>query len=120
MLRQYGRTWRRLFEEGGAPNHKPFLGEPWVHAERRRCWVGLDYHVEIERHYYSVPYRFAPREAEAQICVRTCDRSASACLAQNPRREDAAERFSSRLAECASVRRLEMPGLLRAGPRNGC
>ncbi|MBR1165249.1 IS21 family transposase [Bradyrhizobium elkanii] len=73
VLRQYGRTRRQLFEEIDAPNLKPLPGEPWVHAEWRRCRVGLDYHVEIERHYYSVPYRFARREVEARICARTVE-----------------------------------------------
>lgn len=68
VLRQYG---RQLFEEIDAPNLKPLPGEPWVHAEWRRCRVGLDYHVEIERYYYSVPYRFVRREVEARICART-------------------------------------------------
>src|SRR5262249_54863657 len=62
-----------LFEEIDAPNLKPLPGEPWVHAEWRRCRVGLDYHVEIERHYYSVPYRFARREVEARISARTVE-----------------------------------------------
>ncbi len=52
---------------------KPLPGEPWVHAEWRRCRVGLDYHVELERHYYSVPYRFARREVEARTCARTVE-----------------------------------------------
>ena len=33
--------------------------ERYVFAEWRMRRAGLDYHVEIERHYYSVPYRFA-------------------------------------------------------------
>jgi transposase len=73
VLRQYGRTRRQLFEEIDAPNLKPLPGEPWVHAEWRRCRVGLDDHVEIERHYYSVPYRFARREVEARISARTVE-----------------------------------------------
>ncbi|WP_430649302.1 Mu transposase domain-containing protein [Bradyrhizobium shewense] len=51
----------------------PLPGEPWVHAEWRRCRVGLDYHVEIERHYHSVSYRFARQEVEARICARTVE-----------------------------------------------
>ena len=32
--------------------------------------VGVDYHVEIDAHYYSVPYRFARAEVEARVTAR--------------------------------------------------
>ncbi|MFK4495885.1 transposase [Bradyrhizobium japonicum] len=50
-----------------------FLASRGSMPEWRRCRVGLDYHVEIERHYYSVPYRFAHREVEARTCARTVE-----------------------------------------------
>jgi transposase len=37
-------------------------------APRRR--VGVDYHVDIDAHYYSVPYRFARAEVEARLTAR--------------------------------------------------
>jgi transposase len=73
VLRQFGKTRRQLFEEIDAPNLKPPPAEPWVHAEWKRCRVGLDYHIAIERHHYSVPYRFARREVEARFTARTVE-----------------------------------------------
>lgn len=73
VLRQFGKTRRQLFEEIDAPNLKPLPLEPWVHVEWKRCRVGLDYHVEIGRHYYSVPHRFARREVEARVAARTIE-----------------------------------------------
>ena len=32
--------------------------------------VGVDYHVDIDAHYYSVPYRFARAEVEARLTAR--------------------------------------------------
>ena len=32
--------------------------------------VGIDYHVEIDAHYYTVPYRFARAEVEARLTAR--------------------------------------------------
>jgi transposase len=32
--------------------------EAYVYAEWKECKVGLDYHVEIAKHYYSVSYRY--------------------------------------------------------------
>jgi transposase len=73
VLRQFGKTRRQLFEEIDAPNLKPLPTEPWVHAEWKRCRVGLDYHIALERHHYSVPWRFARREVEARFTARTVE-----------------------------------------------
>jgi transposase len=73
VLRQFGRTRRQLFEEIDAPNLKPLPAEPWVHAEWKRCRVGLDYHIACLQHHYSVPHRFARREVEARITARTVE-----------------------------------------------
>ena len=35
--------------------------------------AGLDYHVEVEDHYYSVPYRFAKDELEVRLTTRTVE-----------------------------------------------
>ena len=73
VLRQFGRTRRQLFEEIDAPNLKPLPAEPWVHAEWKRCRVGLDYHIALDHHHYSVPHRFARREVEARFTARTVE-----------------------------------------------
>ena len=73
VLRQFGKTRRELFGEIDAPNLKPLPAEPWICAEWKRCRVGLDYHIAIERHHYSVPHRFARREVEARITARTVE-----------------------------------------------
>lgn len=73
VLRQFGKTRRQLFEEVDAPNLKPLPTEPWVYAEWKRCRVGLDYHIALERHHYSVPWRFARREVEARFTARTVE-----------------------------------------------
>ena len=39
--------------------------EPYEYSEWRVRRVGVDYHVDIDAHYYSVPYRFARAEVEA-------------------------------------------------------
>lgn len=73
VLRQFGVTRRQLFTEVDAPNLKPRPAERWTHAECKRCRVGLDYHVAVDRHHYSVPHRFARREVEVRSTVRTVE-----------------------------------------------
>jgi IstB-like ATP binding protein len=46
---------------------------PYEYAEWKRCRVGLDYHVEIAKHYYSVPHQLLRQEVEARITVATVE-----------------------------------------------
>jgi len=67
VLRQFGKKGRQLFDEVDVPDLKPLPSELWVHAEWRRCRVGLDNHNAIERHNYAVPRCFARRGVEARF-----------------------------------------------------
>ena len=42
-------------------------------AEWRICRVSIDYHVEVEAHYYSVPHRFVRAEVEVRFTARTVE-----------------------------------------------
>ena len=73
VLRRIGAPRRQLLEELDRPNLKPLPIEPYVLAEWRRRRVGIDYHVEIDKHFYSVPYRFARAEVKARLTARTVE-----------------------------------------------
>jgi len=62
-IRRLGVTRRALLEELDRPHLKGLPSEPYAFAEWRLRRVGIDYHVEVEAHFYSVPYRFARRES---------------------------------------------------------
>jgi transposase len=47
--------------------------EPYVFAEWRLRRVGIDYHVDVDHHYYSVPHSFARAEVEVRLTVRTVE-----------------------------------------------
>jgi transposase len=72
-LRRLGRTRRQLLEELDRPELKPLPVDPYVFAQWRVCRVGIDYHVEVEKHFYSVPYRFARAEVEVRLTSRTVE-----------------------------------------------
>jgi transposase len=72
-IRRLGRTRRALLEELDRPALKPLPIAPYVFAEWRLCRVGIDYHVDIDRHFYSVPYRFARAEVEVRLTARTVE-----------------------------------------------
>jgi transposase len=72
-IRRLGVTRRQLLEQLDRPRLKPLPVEPYVFAEWRIRRVGIDYHVDIDRHYYSVPYRFARQAVEARLTGRTIE-----------------------------------------------
>ncbi len=47
--------------------------EPDAYAEWKECRAGLDYHVEIEKHYYSVPHRYLGYKLWARFTDRTVE-----------------------------------------------
>src|SRR6266404_114669 len=55
------------------PMLKPLPVEPYMFAEWRIRRVGIDYHVDVDRHYYSVPYRFAKDQVEVRLTARTVE-----------------------------------------------
>ena len=66
-IRRLGVTRRQLLEELDRPRSRRCRIEPYVFAEWRLRRVGIDYHVEVEGHFYSVPYCFARGEVEVRL-----------------------------------------------------
>lgn len=73
VSRHLGANRRALFEDLERPALKPLPAEPYVFAEWKECRVGLDYHVEIEKHYYSVPHPLLREKVWARITARTIE-----------------------------------------------
>jgi transposase len=71
--RHLGASRRALFEDLEQSALKPLPAEPYVFAEWKECRVGLDYHVEIAKHYYSVPHQLLREKVWARITARTVE-----------------------------------------------
>ncbi|WP_240756911.1 transposase [Roseicella aquatilis] len=69
-MRRLGTSRRALFESLEQGALLPLPAEPYAYAEWRRCRVGLDYHVEVLGHWYSVPHRLARAVVDARITER--------------------------------------------------
>jgi transposase len=72
-IRRLGRTRRQLLEELDRPALKPLPIEPYAFAEWRLRRVGIDYHVDVDGHFYSVPYSYARVEVEVRLTARTVE-----------------------------------------------
>jgi transposase len=72
-MRRLGVSRRDLFFELDRPALKELPAEPYEYAEWRVRRVGLDYHVDIDGHYYSVPHRLIREQLDARITAHTIE-----------------------------------------------
>ncbi|MCI5096728.1 MAG: IS21 family transposase [Rhodobacteraceae bacterium] len=73
VSRHLGASRRQLFEQLDRPALKPLPAEPYVYAEWKTCRAGIDYHIAIGRHYYSVPHQLVKKELWVRITARTVE-----------------------------------------------
>jgi len=59
-----GRTRRQEFEDIDQPNLRPIPEKPYEYAIRKTARVHIDYHVEFEKHLYSVPHCLIHQEVD--------------------------------------------------------
>ena len=64
---------RELFETLDRPALGPLPAMPYAFATWKKVRVNIDYHVEIERHYYSVPYQLVKQQLDARITAHTVE-----------------------------------------------
>ena len=73
VSRHLGASRRDLFARLDKPALKPLPVATYVYAEWKLCSVALDYHVDIDRHYYSVPYQLLRQRVWARVTARTIE-----------------------------------------------
>ncbi len=54
-------TRQSLFESLDKPALKPLPQRPYEYAEWKKAKPGIDYHIDVQKHYYSVPHRWVGR-----------------------------------------------------------
>jgi transposase len=73
VTKHLGASRRQLFEALDQPALKPLPGQAYQYAEWKQRRAGLDYHVEVAKHYYSVPHALARQKLWARITERTVE-----------------------------------------------
>lgn len=73
VTRHLGASRLQLFEQLDKPALKPLPAEPYIYAEWKQCRAGIDYHVEVRKHYYSVPYQLVKKELWVRLTSRTVE-----------------------------------------------
>lgn len=72
-MRRYGKSRRALFEEIERAALRPLPAERFEYAEWVIARVNIDYHVVIDGHFYSVPYRLVHEPVEARLTATTVE-----------------------------------------------
>ena len=73
VMRKIGKSRAELLETIDRPALDALPAAPYRYAEWKRCSVAPDYHVEVDRHYYSVPSRLIRATVEARITDTTVE-----------------------------------------------
>ena len=73
MKKLGGATRRELFEKYDRPALRPLPATPYELTEWLQVRVNLDYHVEIEKHWYSAPYVLVHETLWARVTTTTVE-----------------------------------------------
>ena len=64
---------RELFESLDKPALKALPTQPYPYAEWKIAGVNIDYHIEVDRHYYSVPHSLIGKKIDVRMTQTTIE-----------------------------------------------
>ena len=80
LVRLNSRSFRKLpghrrqrFEDQDRPALGPLPSQRYVFAQWKKAGVNINYHIEFDRHYYSVPYVLMGQKVELRTTVTTVE-----------------------------------------------
>jgi len=72
-LRKLKKSRRELFDLFDRPAAKPLPEKFYEYAEWKLASVNIDYHIEVEHHYYSVPFRLLREKVDVRLTATTIE-----------------------------------------------
>jgi transposase len=72
-MKVVGVSRRTLFEQLDRPALRPLPTTRYELAEWKRCGVNIDYHVEVDHNFYSVPYQLVHEHVDARFTAATVE-----------------------------------------------
>ena len=73
VMRAYGLSRAELFVKVDAPALKTLPAEPYAFAIWKHCRVALDYHVEVDGCWYSVPFQLIRERVDVRVADKTIE-----------------------------------------------
>jgi transposase len=72
-LKKLKKSRRELFETLDLPAALPLPSTPYEYAEWYKARVNINYHIEVDKHFYSVPYRLIRQKLDARLTATTME-----------------------------------------------
>jgi transposase len=72
-MKVYGASRRQLFERLDRPALKPMPEKRFVFGDWKRVRVNIDYHVQVEHHFYSVHHSLIHEDLDARVSADTVE-----------------------------------------------
>ncbi len=72
-MRRAKKSRRELFEALDHPSALPLPTRSYEYAEWNKARVNFDYHIEVDDHYYSVPYQLLRERLDVRLTVTTIE-----------------------------------------------
>jgi len=72
-MRRYEASRQELFACLDRPALRPLPATPFVYGEWKVAKVGIDYHVEVDHHYYSVPHALVQTAVDVRLTALTVE-----------------------------------------------
>jgi len=73
LLKKAQQSRRELFQTIDRPNALPLPLRAYEYAEWYKARVQLNYHIEVDRHYYSVPYQLLRERLDIRLTATTIE-----------------------------------------------
>lgn len=77
---------RELFEELEKGVLLPLPERPYEFATFKKATVNIDYHIDVEAHYYSVPYRLIGEKVDVRLTATTVEILYNSCRVASHKR----------------------------------
>ena len=72
-MRKLKKSRRQIFEEIDLPVALRLPERPYEFAEWKKVRVNIDYHIEVDHHYYSVPFRLIREQLDVCMTAATIE-----------------------------------------------
>ncbi len=72
-MQKLAKSRKQVFEELEKPALRPLPVQAYQLASWKKATINIDYHIELEGHYYSVPYQFAKKQVEIRFTQTTVE-----------------------------------------------
>ncbi|MCL4164131.1 UNVERIFIED_CONTAM: hypothetical protein GTU68_045791, partial [Idotea baltica] len=85
-MKQYNTSRAVLFAQLDKPALQPLPAQAYQYTYVKQVRVNIDYHVEIDKHYYSVPYSLVKKQLDAHVTGQLiCLKHEGCTVATHPR-----------------------------------